>query len=415
MKENIMLLHDSTLTALNLAQALARQVNGHIATLPDIVQIRSLHETNTQVWDRWFSTHTTLYFGVYKDKKYIVVAHHLGPFKSPERLKKWSDTRDKRNDRAENGFAGSPKITQAEFNKLMRGRYGKVYPIPFDEYYLTFHTTLEGKYVPPSEIMSNPLLRVLLGEYGSAFIEKHQKLSFAYAQENNKEEDASMKILQVALRDVYGCEFYNPYDKEAYNKFPNEPAAFFVHISRLSYWGSDDLSISTDIYLSDDLGLVNYLVVQDPTQGIYELKFNPERDYEKYTVVNTEPVDEVLYLLAKGEEPQFTQYPKDGNSMNTGAIKHKVLSYEKIGEVTSFNTPTYGSPFLKYHLDEVIAIMPEGANAYMIIGDIDPAEIATVPVQFYKVEVDTANRILTSEEVMSNLSLLTKETELAAA
>ncbi len=54
------------------------------------------------------------------------------------------------------------------------------------------------------------------------------------------------------------------------------------------------------------------------------------------------------------------------------------------------------------------AVAPEGANAYIIDGEVSCREKGSVPVQFFKVKINEKQRVLRRDEVVGNLDLLLK-------
>jgi hypothetical protein len=90
--------------------------------------------------------------------------------------------------------------------------------------------------------------------------------------------------------------------------------------------------------------------------------------------------------------------------LDTGIPKYPIKSLTPIGGITTFTGEDIYF-FLKYNIDEVKAVAPEGANAYAIAGDVSLGKMV-VPVQFFKVEIDFSKRLLTPEELYDNPSLL---------
>jgi len=135
--------------------------------------------------------------------------------------------------------------------------------------------------------------------------------------------------------------------------------------------------------------------------------FNLSRDYKQCLVDNKEVVSEFNVIMQE-DNLMFVEYPKDGNRMDTGEAMFVVKNYRAFGKPTSFKTTHYGSPFLKYNIEEVKALAPVGANAYFICGDAVVGSMAEVPIQFCQVTFDSSKRILRPQKVMDNLPLLLK-------
>jgi hypothetical protein len=104
----------------------------------------------------------------------------------------------------------------------------------------------------------------------------------------------------------------------------------------------------------------------------------------------------------------FTQDHKSGGAMDNGEPEYLVTSIEPVGEPVQFFTDIhhyYG--FFKYAKSEVRAVVPKGANAFVLVGD--PTNIwkngnpvkQTCMVQPYKVEIDHTRRLVL-QKVLAN-------------
>jgi len=405
--KNLFFYQQNLCDALSFAQEVAKQIKGKIATLPDLISLRASSNLGDLIWERWITPLTTIYFGIYKGKKLIVVAHHLGPLNTKERIEKWSKSgsNDKGSTRLAYGEKGLPKITYEEFKNLVEGNYGEVSVLDFEEYWFkNLDYTLLGNHIEKDYALEDVLLNALCGKDFKAFVKKHFEISSKYALEKHKEPGSEQKILELKIKDVYGWPLFteNHYD------FPKKGAlALFLTLGRPSFWGNRDLSISTPIIMHDDLGSARFLVINNPKDKFVEIEYSPGKHYEKCLVKSYELISEGSCLTLMRENGNlFVEYPKEGARMDTGEIKFLVTNSKKIGKPTFFKTRINHSPFLRYSIDEVREVMPPSANAYEIIGGVDPGDIVQVPVQFYHVEVDTSQRILRREEVMCNLPIL---------
>jgi hypothetical protein len=141
--KNFLITNDNLIKAMEFAKQIAKQTGGRIATSPDIALLRTHQDLETLTWNCWAIPATTLYIGIHKDKRLIVVANHFGPLNTEERWKKWeaSGEKDEGSDREKYGTKGCPKITQEEFDSLVDGKYGEVKVIDFDRHYSLYKKT----------------------------------------------------------------------------------------------------------------------------------------------------------------------------------------------------------------------------------------------------------------------------------
>jgi len=126
--------------------------------------------------------------------------------------------------------------------------------------------------------------------------------------------------------------------------------------------------------------------------------------------------DDGFYVLKAIGGDWFTQYAKKGEGMDTGAPEYAVAALEPIGGEVPFSTDIRGyHAFFRYGLNEVRALAPEGANAY-VLGDVGMAgdrHVATV--RFYRAAVDRTRRLPTDKEVRGDFGLMLRAGGLAAA
>lgn len=403
--KNLGFIQKSFIDSLFFALEVAAKMKARVATFPDLIKLRINQAEDSLVWKRWITPFSTIYFGVYKGKKLIVVAHHLGPLTTQERILEWADsgTKDDPGGRNKYGHEGLPKITELEFSHLVEGGYGEVKTIDFETYRSGFLSHLRGEHIFASDALIDPVLQAIIGSEINEFVEKHLTISTARAIAEGKDLHAEKKILELEIKDQYGWNLFH----DAQSSFPEgQPVALFLTLGGPSNWGNRELSMSTSIRGHEDLSYGRFVVFNDENDDMIDIDFNPWVHWKKCLVDYSGPVAD-LFTLSGEEKKYFTQYPKNGNVMDTGEIMFKVESIEKIGGLTFFETPDCLF-FLKYHIDEVKAIAPSGANAYIVTDGVDPGEKVKVPVQFFKVKVDPSRRILRSREVMANLPLLLK-------
>lgn len=408
--QNLLISNDSLLTTLSFAKAIASQTGGKIATMPDLAALRVAHDPDESIiWNRWFLSLATIYFGTYKKKKLIVLADHFGPLNTDERFLEWSQSgeKDKGSTREMYGARGCPKITQDEFNNLVEKKYGEVTLINFDDYILN-HNSLYGGHITVSSALVDPLLEKLLGrdrESYEKFIEKMFSVSKENAESKGKQDGAAEKILELSVEDRYGWDLFSLYNKEN-KKFPVTPIALLLTLGTPSYYGNHDLSVMTEIHTMESLDYSQLVVLNDENESIVVIEYNPEKHWKKCLTPNEDGFTDPFFSL-RGDKKLFVEYPKrtDGSYMDTGEIMFPISEIQKVGKQTFFETDDCRF-FLRYHIDEVRKVAPIGANAYYITDGVSPGDKVKVPVQFYKVTPVTEKRILRKNEVMNNLNLL---------
>lgn len=404
---NLAFIQKKLVNSLFFALEVAKKMNARVATLPDLISLRTNNDPEQSlVWNRWLTPFTTLYFGKYKDKRIIVVAHHLGPLSTKKRLLKWTKSGIKNDDstREKYGSDGLPKITNEEFCNLVEGKYGPVTIIDFAEYYAKFANHLSYGYIVADEICADPLFQALMGKDMELFINKCLQISTTRALKRDKEKGAESKILQFNIKDQYGWGL----SEEKGFDFPDkQPIGLFINFGCLTNYSNRDLSVLTEIETIGDLDYARFVVLTNDQTDIIDIDCAAKKHWKK-CLVNFDGDVPDIFVLEKFNEKYFTQYPKEGARMDTGEIMFEVIKAQKIGKETFFQTKIDYSPFLKYDINEVKAIAPKDANAYIITDNISPGDIVDVPVQFFKVEVNTKKRILHNEEIADNLSLLLK-------
>lgn len=390
---------DSLFYALEVAKAL----NTRLASFMDLAKIRINTEEDSRAWNRWVTPLITIYFGVYNNKKTIVVAHHLGPLYTKERLSEWANSGDKESGRFKYGFPGLPKIIDQEFADLINGKFGKVSVIDYDEYITQHENLLINSYpdITSDQALADPIFQALFEDELEPFIRKHCGESEKYAKKEHKDPGAEKKILSLSFKDHFG---WNPFYSKT-NNFPVEkPIAFFMNFGCPMNCANHDLSMSTTIGSVCDLHLAAFVVMTDEKEDIVEIDFEAGEHWKKCLVESNEQIAEFNVLKQAGEN-YFVQYPKDGESMDSGQIMFPVTKIEKVGEPTFFQAKDCMF-FLRYLIDAVKEIAPNEANAYEITAKVRPGSLIDVPIQFYKIEFDSSKRILKREEVVNNLSLL---------
>jgi len=143
--------------------------NGHVATMPEIIEARLATKPGDVPWESYFTTRSAEYVGFDRDGiKKIVVAHGIGPMATLNGIMKAYSWQYK--DKSRNHRGG--RISQEEFWKLLDGEYGEVYVVDFDAY--------NARYPYPyiqqlrfEEAFTDPLVNARLGGNAKQYLERH--------------------------------------------------------------------------------------------------------------------------------------------------------------------------------------------------------------------------------------------------
>jgi len=412
---------------------------GRIATLPDIVAARLESKPGDLPWETYFTTLTAEYCGLTKAGNHIlIVAHGVGPMSTLDGICQAYSHEYQDKNRSRRGG----RITQQEFWDLEAGKFGQIEVIDLDEYY--------GRYKYPfiqilraSEALTDPVLKARLGPEAEKYVQAHAEFARAWHREQagfdpeykNKipadvrqryldrrllqhqqdgAEDADPFIIQLgdAANCCYGYRDYHDYgfgNKFVYRKIEDGLAiAHLVSIGSLCqmhHEGNESLVHDVDCHeWWNGVRLVGIKAGGCLRTG---LEAGPDayrllrQHWRELLVPMPEPEMVGFRGLMQIEDQWFTQYPKAGDGLDTWEPEYAIMALEKIGEPVFFRTEVGGyHGFFKFGANEVQAIAPPPANAYYFTGepeiewhDGNPTH-HTCLVQFYRVEADTAKRLM---------------------
>lgn len=203
------------------------------------------------------------------------------------------------------------------------------------------------------------------------------------------------------------CSYGSP--RYGYRKIEEGYAiAHLVSIGQLVHTGHQyGDSLIGDVGLHEWSDGVRFVAIKQNQNSVFGIQNgpNPEHLLHKYWrelfVTMTEKEEVGLRALMQVGNEQFTQYPKQGESMDSYEPEYLVTGFEKVGSPVQFKTTVGGYHGLfRYGINEMKAITPSGANAYKFVSD---PEIVTTDgnpthhtcqVQFYRVSVDTTKRLM---------------------
>jgi len=427
---------DGFVSAWNLAKKFAGE-DGKIATLPDIVEARLSTGPNSVAWSKYYITMTAEYFGLSKGgNKILIVAHGIGPMSTLDGVLKAYSYEFKDKDRNRRGG----RIPRSEFLKLESGHYGPVKIVEFKPILHHYQYSFIG-ILRLSRGVEEPLLNARLGPKWWEYQDRQAVFArewHAKQAEIIPENQCGLSIFEweTYLRrrklqhTIRSCFRSDPYIIKlgdaancSYRYFPLEDNMAMVHLISIGqlqathHEGNESLICEIDCHewwnsvrLVAMRKGVEFTDIHPGFGDINELICQNWRSLMKPVTQNVYPG---LRPLVRVGMDCFTQYPKQGDSMDTYEPEFLVTEQEEIGNVTTFETVISGyEMFSRYDIKEVQAIAPVGANAYMFIGEPriiynhGRAEKHYIGIRFYSVKVDTTKRLARADEIRNDFDLL---------
>jgi len=446
---------DGLVAAWNFAERYAG-TSGHVATLPEIVELRLSAKPGTKdsPWETWYTSASAEYVGIGADGRVkIIVAHGVGPMSTIDGIKtaykwEWGDkTRHNNGGRItaqqfldlESSKYGEVKIVDAADFIKSNGQMVRKYDIPavsvldFQEY-LDAMGLVDGynifyRYLTTPDALRDPLIRMRLGSNAYRYLMKHERIAKAFhakerpnagyrwAQGFDDRKHPYITKVETASNCAYTLP--NKAIRKATGKWVDEP-----RVPEEGYALAHLLDI--DAFMRTHTQEVGVMLVSSP--NVHEwwngAKFiampdgvimndglaqgpDPDRTIHEHWEHFMQPVEEgyapiTPYLLKYAHDEWFACYPKkfpNDQCMDDGDVEFHVRSLKRVGEDGSFTTDEMF--FLRYKLAQVRALMPREANAYEIvnISGKDRNGLTTVTVRFYKADVDTSRRLPRTDEI----------------
>lgn len=388
---------------------------GRIATLPDIISAR-LSETGTRnsAWGHYFTTTSAEYCGVGKDgKRKIIVAHGVGPMATLDGIQKAYSHEYKDTERNRRGG----RISREDFLKLEAGEFGKVAVVDYDE--------LVARYEYPflevltlSKALAEPLMEARLGPRWREYLKRHAREARAFFKEEGvaaPDAEAHQDPYLIQMEDASNCSYQ--YAKVA----EDQAIAHLLSIGSLSQLshspgrGRYRTSLVCDVSCHEWWNGVRLAAVQIDASlksihpGVTSLRDLMYRHWQHLIKPVTEQPEALgMRVLTKVDGKWFTQYPKQGERMDTHEAEFPITSIVEVeGGPATFTTTEGGGFFFKYGIKEVERIAPCGANAYYLPGEVCRGGDGFITgIQFFRVEVDTSRRMPRQADVQNNFELL---------
>lgn len=389
--------------AANLAQKFAGE-QGRLATIPDVIDARLATKCDKAPWGQYFSTNSAEYFGFSKaGNPIIVVAHGIGSMATPEGALAVYNSSLKPERNGRRGAEG--RVSNVEFFKLADGQYGAVDIIDFKEYVKRYeYPFLES--LTAWQAVEDPLVRARLGVRVEEYLIRHNQEAMIWAEEEN-EAIAKGKIEFYGIKRTrnIGTDRYKIIQVADPNNYPyrfvNEgeyPIAHSLSIHQLTRRNGDSLHTEISCIEGPNAARLVGIRGNEPIDDIAPSIIIDRHVIAKHLDRFLKPVNgnrtlPPLFRLIQAGETWFTQYQKEGESLDTGEMEYVVRSLEPVpAQANAFWTIWGGyKGFFKYGLEEIQALAPEGANAYRFTGEVKiEGNIHIVPIEFYKADVDTS-------------------------
>lgn len=428
--------------------------NGRVATLPDVIEARLATKPGEFPWETYFTTMSAEYVGLSKEGNPIaVIAHGIGPMSTLDGV--LAAYSHQFNDKDRNRHGG--RITQEEFLKLASGAYGEVTVVDLTDTWSRRPYQFSGHAITAKEIMEEPLWQARLGKKWREYVEHHTACARKWHLEQaggdpenkyglpNHEQYCDRRRAMhlrlakpgsnpciLAMDGASNCSYF---DRKMFDHWMKEtPGTAIAHLisigglanSHHDYYEYDyerreqRESLASDVSghgWSDGTRLLGIQPGESISvhPGIPSYSALVKKHLDKLWGSNPKGekgTDKGFWHLVEMGKRHFTDYPKQGERMDCHEPEFLVTKIEKVGEPKQFRTTIGGyHGFFKYGIDEVRRIAPPEANAYTV-GDIEiewkdgnPTHHVG-PVTFYKVTVDTSQRLIRMEDIYRDFDLM---------
>ena len=408
---------------------------GRLATMKDILFGRICNNEKSIFWNRYFTTMSAEYYGLYKGKKpTIVVAHGVGPLSTLEGIVTAYQGGVCRDERPEYG-----QVTQDVFDKLVEGGFGKVEIVDVEELFSYYNFILglaykNGKsnlpglydngYFTTRALAGDPLYLARVGNSDIAltYLHTHERAALEHFRETKNvhgihiEDNASV---YAAKMDWNYRASYDSYDdvkkwyvrKPAIDRLKGKGFAY-AHLLSIGQIIRTGLHVTRYDQLTFDISTHGWtdgcrlLGMRDESCfNVKEFNFaqvESKRPPSAHVAADKVVPDFTSLIEVRGK--LFTEAPKEGCSADTGTVVFEVSFAKGIGDTVHIDLKSEKMFVLRYDVDEVIAVKPEGANAYLITS-YDPRG-QWIVVQFYKIEVNQETRLVEENELAGDVGRL---------
>jgi len=374
---------------------------GHIATMPEIVGLRSRSSINHFSWSTYYTSASAEYFGYTRGGvPIVIVAHGNGP------LCHLPGIRDAYRPRTFNS-SGRPRdqlgrIEQREFLWLEAGEYGEVTVVPFQELQRAYPEG-PGEHLYSNELAADPLLAARFGGNPGTIAEILRLTSIRELQSG---------LQPPTIQNSMPYRYWRGLDKDEL------PLANLLSISRAGNISGRDRKrfVGIDIGVHERGNGSRFIGVQ---QGgtLDSLHQGPElSNLSDMATLLRHPVtgDEPLYgfnLVRQFNGQWFTCPHKEGDSLANYWPEYPVTNLELLPATGTIRTRV-DTVFFRYDEAGVLMQAPSEANGYYFdepqwVGrDEDGTRLYEAVVHFCRVTVDHSHRCITEKELTSDYNML---------
>lgn len=403
--------------------ALFAAEGGRLATLPDIVDARLAGPDRSIAWSRYFTTASAEYHGKTPGGvDVLAVAHGIGPLSTLEGCVA-AMAHERRGKRGEPDVEGG-RIDLKDFHRLIDGAFGEVAIVELVPYLKRYRHPFPS--LPASAAIDDPLAAARLGgrERLEAYVARLRAMDDAEQAEKGNAPRPDPRVLRMS-EDSNRASYSFPVwaeDRRSYDHLPRdlEEGLATAHllstsqICNVGEFGESGFVIQVDAGphgWSNGTRFVGWRAGAEA--GAIHGGVDP---YDPAIVEHSWTVEEddapAFEVLTEIDGRLFTQYPKEGASMDTGEARNLVTEAVALGDPIPFATEVKGYyGFFRYELADVVALAPAGANAYLPIGSPAVSGDGTVqsqPMQFYRIEADRSRRLLRKAELYADVERIVR-------
>lgn len=391
---------------------------GRVGTLLDIVDARlatppkhlnGFDPANPTPWDQYYTTMSAEYVGQSKGGvKILIVAHGIGPMSNERGVVeayKWESADKSRNRRG-------GRITSEEFHKLEAGHYGPVEIVEFEPYLRRYKYPFLS-ILRASNAYEDPVIRARLGDRTIEYLTEHTRLAIEFYKKEY-ELDPTKRVYDpfiIKAENPGNCNYVYREVEDGYAFAHLLSIGQITQASNRTDYG-DWPTWSCDVGPYDWWNGTRMFGVQKG--GVIGIRKGPDARQllQKYWRELMEPSgvynspDELHVIMEIQDKTWFTQVPKKGARVDTYEPEFLVTSMEMVGEPQRFYTDSnYPVPIFRYDRCEAQAVLPQGVNAYALVGEPSftngVGSRETCLVQGYRIQFDYTRRLM-SEKALAN-------------
>lgn len=401
---------------------------GRIATTGDILDSRTVSPDYDPAWTCYFTTSSAEYYGKTRaGVPVLAVLHGTGPLSTLEGCLEARRLGELGGDRRS---SGAGRIPHATFLDILDGKHGEPHVVELGPYLARYEHPFGS--LTLEEAIREPLVAARFGgkDRVAANLARQALIDEVELRTSGRRPGEQPRLVRISQEHNHSS--YDRLESRAgvsgFRHHPREieDGLAYAHLLSIGQLTNMHESGAGRAFVQFEIGPHSWTdgtrfvgwrkgaqpgVVSALSHGI-----SFDRDTRDLLWVPDDASGEALEVLTEIDGDLFSQYPKDGARMDTGAARHAVSSKEAIGEPVAFETTVGGyHGFFKYGIDEVAAIAPEGANAYKLVGGIQldaAGERQRTQVQFYSARFDRSRRLPREDEVLANVDLLVRVAEL---